>query len=160
MSLLIEHPLDFQHGFDISLDIEALIPSTLSGLQKRELRFPETEHIRGKLRQLTHFADFIEDLTPQAGFNSHDRPHGAVDDVGEADLRIDVLLEHLAWPKRDDSTGGNPNFFSSSWISSLPGSLATDHKIPKPRDFDRFSLLQDGFQHIQHKLNNVSGFIF
>src|SRR5690349_13994303 len=98
-----------------------------------ELRLPETEHIRGKLRQLTHFTDFIKNLTPQSGFNSHDRPHGAVDDVDEADLRIDVFFEHLAWPKCNDSTGGNPNFFSSSRISSLTGSFTAHNKITKSR---------------------------
>jgi hypothetical protein len=160
MSFLIEHTLDFQHSFDIPLNIEALVPSALFRFQKSELRFPETEHIRGKLRQLTHFADFIEDFAPQSGFSSHDRPHGAVDDVGEADLRIDVLLKHLARPKRNDSTGGNSNFFSSSRISSFTGSLAADNKVSKPRDFDRFSLLQDRLQQIQYKLDDISGFIF
>src|SRR5215831_15181806 len=75
MPLLIEHTLDFQDGFDIPLNIEALVPSTLFGLQKSELRFPETKHIRGKLCQSTHFSDFIENLAPQPGFSSHDRPH-------------------------------------------------------------------------------------
>jgi hypothetical protein len=79
--------------------------------------------------------------------------------VGEADLRIDVLLKHLARPKRNDSTGGNSNFFSSSRIPSFTGSLATDNKISKPRDFDRFSLLQNGLQHIQYKLDDICGFI-
>jgi hypothetical protein len=87
-------------------------------------------------------------------------PHGAVDDVGEADLRVDVLLEHLAWPKRNDSTGGNPNFFSSSRVSSLTGALAAHNKVSKARDLDRFSLLQDRLQQIQDKLNDISGFIF
>jgi hypothetical protein len=36
MSLFIEHPLDLQHGFDFSPDIEPLIPTTLLGLEKRE----------------------------------------------------------------------------------------------------------------------------
>jgi hypothetical protein len=75
-------------------------------------------------------------------------------------LRIDVLLKYLAWPKRHDSAGGNPNFFSSSRISSFTGSLAAHDKISKPRDFDRFSLLQNGLQQIQDKLNDISGFIF
>jgi hypothetical protein len=36
MSLFIEHPLDLQHGFHFSPDIEPLIPTTLLGLEKRE----------------------------------------------------------------------------------------------------------------------------
>jgi hypothetical protein len=72
---------------------------------------------------------------------------------------IDVFLEHLAWPKCHDATRGNPDFFSSPRVSSLTGTLAPHNKISKPGNFDRFSLLQDRLEQIQHKLHNISRFI-
>jgi hypothetical protein len=87
-------------------------------------------------------------------------PHGAVDDVGEAVLRIDVLLEHLAWSERDDSTGSNPNFFSSPRIPTFSSTFAADNEISKSRDLDRFPLLQHGLQKIEHKLDDICRFVF
>src|SRR6266545_342006 len=87
-------------------------------------------------------------------------PHGPVDDVGEAVLRIDVLLEHLTWPECDDATRSNSNFFSSPWIPTFASTFAAHDKISKPRNLDRFPLLQHGLQKIQHKFDDIGCFIF
>src|SRR5437867_7024901 len=73
MPLFIEHPLDLQHGFDFSPDIEPLIPTTFLGLEKREFRFPESQYISGQLGNSTDLADFIKDLAAQPGLVPHDR---------------------------------------------------------------------------------------
>jgi hypothetical protein len=87
-------------------------------------------------------------------------PHSAIDDVGAATLGIDVFLENLAWPECDDTTGRNADFLSGPRIATLTGALAPYDKISESRNLDRFSLLQDGLQHIQHKFNNIGCFIF
>src|SRR4029077_9826270 len=73
MALFIEHPLDLQHRFDFSLNIEPLVPTTFLGLEKWELRFPEPQHVSRQLGNLTDFADFIKNLAAQPGLVSHDR---------------------------------------------------------------------------------------
>jgi hypothetical protein len=87
-------------------------------------------------------------------------PHGAVADVGEAILRIDVFFEHLAWPERDDSTGRNPNFFSGPRIPALTRAFASHDKIAKTRDLDRFAFLKDRLQEIEHQFDDICRFIF
>lgn len=87
-------------------------------------------------------------------------PHSAINDMGAAVLGIDVLLKNLAWSKRNNTTRRNANFLSGPRIATLTGALAPYDKISESRNLDRFSLLQNGLQHIQYKFDNVSGFIF
>jgi hypothetical protein len=87
-------------------------------------------------------------------------PQRAVDDVGEEALRVDVLLEHLAWPERDDATRSNTDFLSGPRIPAFTGAFASHDKISKPCDLDGLSFLQHGLQKIQHKFDDVGRFIF
>jgi hypothetical protein len=73
---------------------------------------------------------------------------------------VDVLLEYLAWPKCNDSPGGNPNLFSGPGVASLSGAFAPHDKISKACDLNRFSLLQYRLEEIQHEFDDISRFIF
>jgi hypothetical protein len=74
MPFLIQHSFDLEHRLDVPLHVETLISSAFLGLEKRELRFPESQDIGRELRDLAHLADFVEDFTAEPGFV----PHGPV----------------------------------------------------------------------------------
>jgi hypothetical protein len=141
ISFFVQHAFDFQHRFDIFAHIESLIATTFLRLQKWELGLPEPEDIGGKLRHLTHFADFVENFAAEPGFI----PHGPVLVAGVVPgvklLRIDVFLEYLTRTKGHDAARRDADFFTGPWIPALPGALASHDKVPKTGDLDGISLL-------------------
>src|SRR5689334_324195 len=74
MPFLIEHPFDLEHRLDVPFHIKTLIPAAFLGLEKRELRFPESQDIGGELRHQAHLTDFVEDFAAEPWFV----PHGPV----------------------------------------------------------------------------------
>src|SRR3989338_2086800 len=61
-TLLVEQPLDGEHGLDVLAAVDSLAVLALGGLEARELGLPVAQHVGLDLGQRRHFADLVRVL--------------------------------------------------------------------------------------------------